>query len=257
MPRAANSSAGAVTSMVTVRTRCSRPLRTTFAAAMPESSGSISTNVTSTSGQRTASARPAAPTPAPNSITRSPGRAPVAAASRMASWPTRWPRFFWRDSQPPAEHRVVGRLRFRTARSGPQLVRQPRILQQLPRDRQVFLIDHDAARQHAERAFQHAHVLVQHHVRDFGALEQRLDRRDQHRIVGPDKLVHNRQPRRPSPAGARCARKAGRLIFRRNRVMTTAIRLLPRFRRLLHSLRSATSGLPPALSHLRHAHLLV
>ena len=38
-----------------------------------------------------ASASPAAPTPAPNSTTRSPGAASVAAASSIASWPARWP----------------------------------------------------------------------------------------------------------------------------------------------------------------------
>jgi hypothetical protein len=40
---------------------------------------------------RLATARPAAPMPAPNSTTRSPGPAGVAAASSMASWPARWP----------------------------------------------------------------------------------------------------------------------------------------------------------------------
>ncbi len=40
-------------------------------------------------GPRLASASPAAPTPAPNSTTRSPRRAAAAAASSMASWPAR------------------------------------------------------------------------------------------------------------------------------------------------------------------------
>ena len=51
-------------------------------------------------------------------------------------------------------------------------------------------VDQDAARQHADRAFQHAHVLVEHQMADAGALEQRLDRRDQDRVVGADDLAH-------------------------------------------------------------------
>ena len=174
--------------------------------AMPESSGSISTSVTSTSGQRTASARPAAPTPAPNSTTRSPGRAAVAAASRMASWPTRWPRFFWSAAAGRRARRRRCVSGFGPPIRGRSSCASPASSSSCRATRQCLLIDHDAARQHAERAFQHAHVLVQHHVRNVGALEQRLDRGDQHRVVGPDQLVHDRQPRRRSPAGARCAR---------------------------------------------------
>ena len=108
MPCAAKSPAAPVTSRVTALTRSLIPLRAILSAASAESSGSISTSVTSTSGTRNASASPAAPTPAPNSTTRSPECACVAAASRIASWPTRWPRALLPQTQPSAEHRIVG-----------------------------------------------------------------------------------------------------------------------------------------------------
>ena len=73
-------------------------------------------------------------------------------------------------------------------------MRQPRVFQELTRGLPIFLIDHNAPRQHAERAFEHAHVLVQHHMRNVGALQQRLDRGDQHRIVGPNEFVHDFRP---------------------------------------------------------------
>ena len=56
-----------------------------LARARPASAASISTRTRSMPATRLATARPAAPTPAPRSATRSPGRAGVAAASSMAS----------------------------------------------------------------------------------------------------------------------------------------------------------------------------
>ena len=50
------------------------------------------------------------------------------------------------------------------------------------------------ARENANRAFQYAHILVDYHVTDMRALEQRLDRRDQNCIVSTDELAHSVLP---------------------------------------------------------------
>ena len=47
----------------------------------------------------------------------------------------------------------------------------------------------DAPRQHAERAFQHAHVLVEHHGTNAGALEQGHHCRDQNHVVGANEFA--------------------------------------------------------------------
>ena len=39
-----------------------------------------------------------------------------------------------------------------------------------------------------ERAFDDAHVLVQHQMMDIGAVEQRADGGNQHDIVGPNQF---------------------------------------------------------------------
>jgi hypothetical protein len=49
-------------------------------------------------------------------------------------------------------------------------------------------MDQDAPRQHAERALDDAHVLVQHQMMDIGAVEQRADSGNQHDIVGPNQF---------------------------------------------------------------------
>ena len=56
--------------------------------------------------------------------------------------------------------------------------------------RNVLVRNQHAPRQHADRAFQHAHVLVEHDVRDLGRIEQRLDRRNQHRVIGANEFAH-------------------------------------------------------------------
>ena len=119
----------------TTRTRWSRPLRAIFSAAMPTSSGSISTSVTSTSGTahrqrqpRRADARAELDHP----IARPRGgrrrQQDGVVADAVAA-------LLLREPQPAAEHRVVGGLRLRPARPRPQLMRQPGVLQQLPRRR--------------------------------------------------------------------------------------------------------------------------
>src|SRR5208282_3769148 len=120
---------------------------------------------------------------APRSIMCSPARADVAAASRMASWPTRWPLSGWRStSRPPRTASSL--ISDCSAAIAAQLVGEAGLLEQPACDLEFILADQNAARENADRAFQHAYVLIDHHVADMRAVEQRLDRRDQHRIVG-------------------------------------------------------------------------
>jgi len=62
------------------------------------------------------------------------------------------------------------------------------IAENLARFAVIVFMDQDPARQHAERAFDHAHVLVQHQMMNIGAVEQGADRRNQHDIVGPNQF---------------------------------------------------------------------
>src|SRR5947199_9375016 len=61
---------------------------------------------------------------------------------------------------------------------------EPGVSENLPSLAAVLLMDQNPARQHAERALDDAHVLVQHQMMDVGAVEQGADRRHQHDIVG-------------------------------------------------------------------------
>ena len=58
---------------------------------------------------------------------------------------------------------------------GSQFVGETGVGQNLARLAIVVLMDQDPPRQHAERAFDDAHVLVQHQMMDIGAVEQRAD----------------------------------------------------------------------------------
>src|SRR5438067_2228087 len=109
-------------------------------------------------GLRRASASPAAPTPAPKSATRSPGWIAVAAASRMASCPARWPRFGWRKRN--WSPRNPSSVTSACSLIGPQFVAEPCVGEDLPRLLLVVFMHQDPARQHAERTFDHAHVLI-------------------------------------------------------------------------------------------------
>src|SRR5690606_31725879 len=130
------------------------------------------------------SARPAVPAPAPRSSARL--ALGAAAASRMASCPARWPLFGCSSfSLPPrtASSLVSISVRFqRVAVSG--------IRKQLLRARFVVLGYEQAARQKAERAFHHAHVLVGDETMNVRRMQQRFDRGDQYGVVGADELMH-------------------------------------------------------------------
>src|SRR6476619_2992616 len=71
---------------------------------------------------------------------------------------------------------------------GPQFVAQAGIGKKLTCLAVIVLVDQNPARQDSERAFDNAHVLVQHEMMDIGAIEQRADRRNQHDIVGPNQF---------------------------------------------------------------------
>ena len=90
---------------------------------------------------------------------------------------------------------------------------EPGILQKTPRPGKILVRDQHAARQHAERAFQHAHVLIEHQMVDAGAVEQSHDPVLISAIVGADQFAHRcyRFPRSDADLrlfcpGARCAR---------------------------------------------------
>src|SRR5262249_19259856 len=184
-PAAAKARAGAATSRPAELTRALRPLSCAFCAASRASPASTSTSTTSMPSTRSASANPAAPTPAPRSTTRSPARAGHAAASRIASWPTRCPRLgcLSRSLPPSAASSVT------SADIGTKLVAEPGVLEQFARIIDAAFVDQDAARQDADRALEHAHVLVEHDVGDVGGIEQGAPRRDQHGIVGAHELA--------------------------------------------------------------------
>src|SRR5215216_3541299 len=73
---------------------------------------------------------------------------------------------------------------------GTKLSGQTGIRQQRPRRLGMRFCNHQAARQDADRSFEHAHVLVEHEVGNPGLVEQRSDRRDEDCIVRADQLVH-------------------------------------------------------------------
>src|SRR5262249_3720792 len=184
-PAAAKARAGAATSRTTALTRALSPLSCAFSAASRASAASTSTSATSISATRSASANPAAPTPAPRSTTRSPACAGHAAASRMASWPTRCPPFGCLSCNlPPSAASSVT-----SADIGAKLVSEPGILEQFACIIDAAFVDQDAARQDADRALEHAHILVEHDVGNVGGIEQGAYRRDQHGVVGAHKLA--------------------------------------------------------------------
>jgi len=65
---------------------------------------------------------------------------------------------------------------------------ETRIGEQLARLPVIVVMDQNAARQHAQRALDDAHVLVQHQMMDIGAIEQRADGGNQHDVVGPNQF---------------------------------------------------------------------
>ena len=98
------------------------------------------------------------------------------------------------EPEPAAKHGIVSQFGFGAGVLRAQFVRETGVLEKLASGVPVLVVDQDAARQDAERAFKHAHVPVEHHMRDLGALEQRFDRGDQDRVIGTHQFVQRFAP---------------------------------------------------------------
>ena len=62
------------------------------------------------------------------------------------------------------------------------------LLEQFARGIDMVFSDEHPARQNADRAFKDAHVLIEHDMRNLGAVKQSLDGRDENGIIGTDDL---------------------------------------------------------------------
>jgi hypothetical protein len=116
------------------------------------------------------------------------------------------------QAQATVEHRILGNSGVTQHRAlagvRTQFVAKPCVLQQAARSGHAVFGDQHTARQYPERALEHAHVLIQNHVRDLCAVEQGANGRDENHVVGTNNLAHVVLPqalRRSSP-GARCDR---------------------------------------------------
>src|ERR1700722_4600890 len=78
-----------------------------------------------------------------------------------------------------------------SVKRGTKLVAESRLIEEPPCGIDLVLADQNTARENADRAFQHAHILIHHHMLDARAVEQRFERRDQDRIVGANELTHD------------------------------------------------------------------
>jgi hypothetical protein len=83
----------------------SAPFSATFSRANSAIAGSRSSPVKAAAGRRAAICISTAPAPQPASITRCPGPAATAAASRAASMPARYPEAGWRSRTRPPSRR--------------------------------------------------------------------------------------------------------------------------------------------------------
>ena len=116
------------------RTRAAEAVaRSVVAPRAPHSAGSISTSVTVSAGDTLRQRKPGGADA--RRRTRPPGRRPRAGRGRqqdrIVADAVAAPRLA--QAEPAAEHGVVGGFRRRAARSGPQLVAEPGILEQLAR----------------------------------------------------------------------------------------------------------------------------
>ena len=141
------------------------------------------------SGQRDATARPGRPAPAPKSASLPAKPDGTAAASIMASMPARWPRAFRLHQPEIAAMEGVERMGRRVVRhERGKLAHFSRISLAMPASARMrraasdlVVGDHHAARQDADRAVKHAHVLVGHEAADAGVAQQRFDEGDDRR----------------------------------------------------------------------------
>src|SRR5262249_27577981 len=122
----------------------------------------------------------------------------------IASWPERCPDLGWRRrNRPPRKASSVVSVETSLIRA--QFMRQSSICQDLARHAVVIFVNENPPWQDAERAFDDAHVLVQHQMMDIGGVEQRADRRNQHYIVGSNQFSQITTPITVTvPLRARC-----------------------------------------------------
>src|SRR5262245_21890698 len=74
--------------------------------------------------------------------------------------------------------------------AGAQLGSKAGVFQELAGTELMIVGDKNASWQHAERALEHAHVLVKDHRSDAGAFQQRNHRRKQNRVIRTDQFTH-------------------------------------------------------------------
>ena len=92
--------------------------------------------------------------------------------------------------------------------------RRAGVAEQPPRAAPIVFEHEDAARQEAQRALDRAHVPVGDEIGQAGAVEQRFDEGDQHKIVGAHEFVQGSNPEK-----ARNLPRDGRLsMFRARRI---------------------------------------
>jgi hypothetical protein len=91
---------------------------------------------------------------------------------------------------------------------GPKLVAETGILKQAARHLNFLFTDQDPARKDANRALEHAHILIGDEVPDACASEQGLDCRDQHSIGGANEFAHAHSPCSARRGSANCSKPA-------------------------------------------------
>src|SRR5262249_16840477 len=91
---------------------------------------------------------------------------------------------------------------------GSKLMAEAGILKELAGFGDMLFVHENATRQDADRSFKHAHVAVEHDMRNLGAVEQRLDNVDQNRVIGANELAQRilLQGSVERPPGAGCCR---------------------------------------------------
>jgi len=86
------------------------------------------------------------------------------------------------------------------------------LFQQSARGIDMMLVNEQTPRQDADRAFQHAHILVEHEMRDIGRIQQSLERGNQHGVVSANNLAQNSSPSvsdpRPCPVPSAANRRS-------------------------------------------------
>ena len=94
------------------------------------------------------------------------------------------------QDEPAAEDGVLAHPADFSGHLRAQLVGEACFRKKPSRGGKFVIADQDAAREDADPTFKNAHVLIDHHMVDMRTFKQRLDRRDQHGIVGANEFAH-------------------------------------------------------------------